>query len=50
MTASSDILSKEEGKYIKRKIDRLLKEFDSLNRGQIQSKLSLIARHVGRKD
>lgn len=43
-------LSKEEGKYIKRKIDRLLKEFNNLTRGQLQNKLSVIARHVGRKD
>ena len=41
-------LSKEEGKYIKRKIDGLLKEFDGLTRWQIHNKLSSIARKVGR--
>ena len=50
MIDKDKVLSKEEGAYIKRKIDRLLKEFNTLTRGQIQNKLSLIVRHVGRKD
>jgi hypothetical protein len=50
MITPKEPLSKEEGKYIKRKIDRLLKEFSNMSRAQLASKLSLIARHVGRSD
>ncbi len=41
-------LSKEEGKFIKRKVDRLLKEFDTLSRGQLYNKLKNITRAVDR--
>jgi len=50
MTDSNEKLSKEEGKWIKRKIDRVLKNFDNLTRSQLRNKLYLIARHVKRRD
>ena len=50
MSDSNEKLSKEEGKWIKRKIDRVLKDFDNLTRSQLRNKLSLIARHVSKRD
>ena len=39
-------MSQAERKWVKRKIDRLLKDFDSMDRSKLSAKLHYIARQV----
>jgi len=49
MIDKDEPLSKAEASFIKRKIDRLLKEFPILTRGQLYTKITNIRKSVGRK-
>jgi hypothetical protein len=49
MINKGEPLSKAEASFIKRKIDRLLKEFSTLTRGQLYEKINNIRRAVSRK-